>query len=98
MKPGKKRVKPFGLKDITIVDDAKMRKAITAADTIERVSFGAVVLVEQPAQGAGAEYLSIAPAKIEKAMPRTIATGITAAEHLGDKARRRCAVIDEDVP
>ena len=34
MKLRKKRVKPIGLKDITIVDDNKMRKAITAADAI----------------------------------------------------------------
>ena len=43
MKLGKKRVKPFGLKDITIVDDAKMRKAITAAalgNAMEWFDFG----------------------------------------------------------
>lgn len=43
MKLGKKRVKPFGLQDITIVDDAKMRKAITAAalgNAMEWFDFG----------------------------------------------------------
>ncbi|WP_225774381.1 glycine betaine/L-proline transporter ProP [Pseudomonas sp. Marseille-Q5115] len=43
MKSGKKAIKPFGLKDITIVDDAKMRKAITAAalgNAMEWFDFG----------------------------------------------------------
>ena len=31
MRSRKKKVNPIGLQDITIVDDAKMRKAITAA-------------------------------------------------------------------
>ncbi|HDS1737292.1 MULTISPECIES: glycine betaine/L-proline transporter ProP [Pseudomonas] len=43
MKSRKKSVKPIGLKDITIVDDAKMRKAITAAalgNAMEWFDFG----------------------------------------------------------
>ena len=43
MKSRKKTVKPIGLKDITIVDDAKMRKAITAAalgNAMEWFDFG----------------------------------------------------------
>ena len=43
MKLRKKSVKPIGLKDITIVDDAKMRKAITAAalgNAMEWFDFG----------------------------------------------------------
>jgi MHS family proline/betaine transporter-like MFS transporter len=43
MKIGKRRAKPFGLKDITIVDDVKMRKAITAAalgNAMEWFDFG----------------------------------------------------------
>ncbi|MBF8778511.1 glycine betaine/L-proline transporter ProP [Pseudomonas fulva] len=43
MKIRKKRVSPIGLKDITIVDDAKMRKAITAAalgNAMEWFDFG----------------------------------------------------------
>ena len=43
MKLRKKRVKPIGLKDITIVDDNKMRKAITAAalgNAMEWFDFG----------------------------------------------------------
>lgn len=43
MKPRKKSVQPIGLKDITIVDDAKMRKAITAAalgNAMEWFDFG----------------------------------------------------------
>ncbi len=43
MKSRKKRVQPIGLKDITIVDDAKMRKAITAAalgNAMEWFDFG----------------------------------------------------------
>ncbi|MFK3723913.1 glycine betaine/L-proline transporter ProP [Pseudomonas monteilii] len=43
MKLRKKRVKPIGLNDITIVDDAKMRKAITAAalgNAMEWFDFG----------------------------------------------------------
>ncbi|VEF11185.1 proline/glycine betaine transporter [Pseudomonas fluorescens] len=43
MKPRKKTVKPIGLNDITIVDDAKMRKAITAAalgNAMEWFDFG----------------------------------------------------------
>jgi MHS family proline/betaine transporter-like MFS transporter len=43
MKPRKKRVNPIGLSDITIVDDAKMKKAITAAalgNAMEWFDFG----------------------------------------------------------
>lgn len=43
MKSRKKSVGPIGLKDITIVDDAKMRKAITAAalgNAMEWFDFG----------------------------------------------------------
>ncbi|MGE8333130.1 MAG: MFS transporter, partial [Pseudomonas putida] len=43
MKPRKKSVQPIGLKDITIVDDAKMKKAITAAalgNAMEWFDFG----------------------------------------------------------
>ena len=43
MKSRKNRVNPIGLKDITIVDDAKMRKAITAAalgNAMEWFDFG----------------------------------------------------------
>ena len=43
MKSRKKSVSPIGLKDITIVDDAKMRKAITAAalgNAMEWFDFG----------------------------------------------------------
>lgn len=43
MKLRKKSVKPIGLKDITIVDDAKVRKAITAAalgNAMEWFDFG----------------------------------------------------------
>lgn len=43
MKPRKKSLQPIGLKDITIVDDAKMRKAITAAalgNAMEWFDFG----------------------------------------------------------
>ncbi|WP_426198654.1 glycine betaine/L-proline transporter ProP [Pseudomonas sp. DC3200b2] len=43
MKARRKTVKPIGLKDITIVDDAKMRKAITAAalgNAMEWFDFG----------------------------------------------------------
>ncbi|MBC3435902.1 glycine betaine/L-proline transporter ProP [Pseudomonas sp. BW16M2] len=43
MKSRRKPVKPIGLKDITIVDDAKMRKAITAAalgNAMEWFDFG----------------------------------------------------------
>ena len=43
MKPRKKKVQPIGLKDITIVDDAKMKKAITAAalgNAMEWFDFG----------------------------------------------------------
>ena len=43
MKSRKKTVKPIGLNDITIVDDAKMRKAITAAalgNAMEWFDFG----------------------------------------------------------
>ena len=43
MKSRKKSVQPIGLKDITIVDDAKMRKAITAAalgNAMEWFDFG----------------------------------------------------------
>jgi MFS transporter, MHS family, proline/betaine transporter len=43
MKSRKNTVKPIGLKDITIVDDAKMRKAITAAalgNAMEWFDFG----------------------------------------------------------
>ena len=45
MKLRKKSVKPIGLKDITIVDDTKVRKAITAAalgNAMEWFDFGAV--------------------------------------------------------
>ena len=43
MKLRKKSVKPIGLKDITIVDDTKVRKAITAAalgNAMEWFDFG----------------------------------------------------------
>ncbi|MBO2923230.1 glycine betaine/L-proline transporter ProP [Pseudomonas asiatica] len=43
MKPRKKSIQPIGLKDITIVDDGKMRKAITAAalgNAMEWFDFG----------------------------------------------------------
>ncbi|PIJ51130.1 proline/betaine transporter [Erwinia sp. OLTSP20] len=43
MKLRRKRVKPIGLKDITIIDDAKLRKAITAAalgNAMEWFDFG----------------------------------------------------------
>lgn len=43
MKPRKKSVQPIGLKDITIVDDGKMKKAITAAalgNAMEWFDFG----------------------------------------------------------
>ena len=43
MKSRRKSVKPIGLKDITIVDDAKMKKAITAAalgNAMEWFDFG----------------------------------------------------------
>lgn len=43
MRSRKKKVNPIGLQDITIVDDAKMRKAITAAalgNAMEWFDFG----------------------------------------------------------